>query len=105
MIYKNDDYRAVLAMEEDRTGNYGRSYDDYGGSYDDFDGYDGYNGYAKCGGYDGYEKYGGGYGDVYDEDVKECPVCGALYPEKFYIDDDEECVGCDICVHEVDELY
>lgn len=46
----------------------------------------------------------GGY-DCYDEDIKECPVCGALYPEKFYIDDDEECLGCNICVSEVEELY
>lgn len=27
MIYKNDDPMAVLAMERDRTGNYGNDYD------------------------------------------------------------------------------
>ena len=43
--------------------------------------------------------------DFYDNDIRECPVCGALYPENFYIDDDEECVGCDICIHEVEDLY
>ncbi len=44
-------------------------------------------------------------GDFYDEDIRECPVCGALYPEKFFLNDDEDCVGCDICVHEVFELF
>lgn len=66
MIYLNKDKRAELAMETDRTGN---------------------------------------YGDYYDEDINECPICGALYPEKFYINDDEDCIGCDICVHAVYELY
>lgn len=66
MIYSNTSPHAVLAMEIDRTAN---------------------------------------YGDYYDEDIRECPVCGALYPEKFYINDDEDCIGCDICIHEVSELY
>ncbi len=47
----------------------------------------------------------GNFDDCYDEDVRECPVCGALYPEKFFINDDEDCIGCDICIHAVDELY
>lgn len=43
--------------------------------------------------------------DIYDEDINECPVCGAIYAEKFYLDDDYECVGCNICIHEVGELF
>ena len=43
--------------------------------------------------------------DIYDEDIKECPVCGAIYAEKFYLDEDYECVGCDMCIREVGELY
>lgn len=45
------------------------------------------------------------YGDCYDEDIRECPVCGALYPERFFLNDDEDCIGCDICVHTVYELF
>lgn len=47
----------------------------------------------------------GDCGDYYDEDIRVCPVCGALYPEKFYINDDEDCIGCDFCIYAVDELY
>lgn len=68
MIYSNDDPAAILAMERDRTGNYG---DDY------------------------YE----------DDDTQRCPICGAYAPEHFYIDNDEECVGCSECVYKTDILY
>ena len=44
-------------------------------------------------------------GDFYDRDIHECPVCGALYPSYFYMNDDEECVGCEMCVTRVSELY
>ena len=50
----------------------------------------------------GDDYYGG---DIYDEDINECPVCGALYPEYFYMNDDEECVGCAFCVSKVMELF
>lgn len=45
------------------------------------------------------------FGDYYDEDIRECPICGALYPEKFFLNDDEDCIGCDFCVHSVYELF
>jgi len=43
--------------------------------------------------------------DIYDEDINECPVCGAIYAEKFYMNEEYECVGCDMCIREVGELY
>lgn len=46
----------------------------------------------------------GGIYDTYDEDVRECPVCGGLYPKYFYVNKDDECVGCTICVTEMDFL-
>lgn len=48
----------------------------------------------------------GHYGeDDYCEDYEnECPICGAVNPEHFYINDDEECVGCYECLHRVYEL-
>ncbi len=49
----------------------------------------------------GDDYYGG---DIYDEDVNECPVCGALYPGYFYMNDDEVCVGCEMCVTKVMEI-
>ncbi len=73
MRYSNDDPRAVIAMELERTGGYG-DYSDYG----DFCDYDG-------------------------ETV--CPVCGAVDPEHFYMNDDEECVGCYECLHRVYDLF
>ena len=67
MIYRNDDPRAMIALEEERTGNYG----DY------------YN----------------------DRDMKYCPCCGAYEPDHFFMNDDEECIGCYECVHVVYDLF
>lgn len=51
----------------------------------------------------------GNYGDDYipmDEDCHlVCPICGAREPEYFYLDDDEECIGCTECVYKTDVLY
>ncbi len=66
MIYSNDDPMAILAMELERTDNYG----------------------------DGDE-----FGDV------KCPICGAFEPEYYYMDEDEECVGCSECVYKTDVLF
>ncbi len=46
------------------------------------------------------------YGDGFEEDYTEtCPVCGAVSPEHFFMNDDEECVGCYECLHRVYELF
>ena len=37
-----------------------------------------------------------------DEKAYICPVCGAEEPEKFYIDDIRDCVGCSECISEAD---
>ena len=37
---------------------------------------------------DNYGEY-----DSYDGETV-CPVCGAFEPEHYYINDDEECIGC-----------
>ncbi len=68
MIYSNDDPMAILAMEMERTGNYG-----------------------GC--------------DEYCGDEMKCPVCGAYEPEYYYLDDDEECIGCSECVYRTDVLF
>ncbi len=48
----------------------------------------------------------GYYGDCFGEENTDiCPVCGAYAPEHFYMNDDEECVGCYECVHRVYELF
>ena len=49
----------------------------------------------------------GNYGADYDDDSSDyvCPVCGATEPEHYYLDDDEECIGCSECVHKTDFLY
>ncbi|MBQ8301634.1 MAG: hypothetical protein IJX57_06700 [Clostridia bacterium] len=67
MIYSNDDPMAIIAMEIERTGNYGD------------------------------------YAD--DTDTSKCPVCGAYEPEYYYLDDDEECIGCSECVYRTDVLF
>ena len=41
---------------------------------------------------DNYGEY-----DSYDGETV-CPVCGAFEPEHYYINDDEECIGCSECV-------
>ncbi len=46
------------------------------------------------------------FGDYYDEtSTKYCPVCGAYEPDHFFMNDDEECVGCYECVHVVYDLF
>lgn len=68
MIYSNDDPMAIVAMEIERTANYG----DYG--YD-------------------------------DTDNIRCPVCGVDAPEFYYLNDDEECIGCTECIYKTDVLF
>lgn len=48
----------------------------------------------------------GNYGeyDACDEETV-CPVCGAFEPEHYYINDDEECIGCSECVRKSDVMY
>lgn len=49
---------------------------------------------------------GSGYcGDYCEERDDICPVCGAIGPEHFFMNDDEECVGCYECLHRVYELF
>ena len=36
--------------------------------------------------------------EIFSEN-KHCPVCGGESPEKFYINDNEECIGCKFCVY------
>ena len=45
----------------------------------------------------------GNYGD-YDDTAQKCPVCGAEAPEYFYLNEDEECIGCSHCVYRADFL-
>lgn len=66
MIYSNDDPMAILAMEIERTGN---------------------------------------YGECDNDSTVKCPVCGAYDPEYYYLDDDEECIGCSECVYKSDVLF
>ncbi len=49
----------------------------------------------------------GNYGADYDDGSEEsrCPVCGALEPNHYYLDDDDECIGCSDCIHESDTPY
>lgn len=66
MIYSNDDPMSILAMELERTEN---------------------------------------YGDGDETDVMKCPVCGTREPEYYYLDDDEECLGCSECVYRTEVLF
>ena len=66
MIYSNDDPMALLAMELERTGNYGDE-----------------------------EEYESGY----------CPVCSTYNPEYFYLNSEDECIGCTECVCKTDTLF
>ena len=68
MIYSNDDPRAILAMEMERTGNYGEM-------------------------------------NYCEDNAVRCPVCGAYEPEYYYLDDNEECIGCTECVYKTDVLF
>ena len=48
----------------------------------------------------------GNYGEDYYDDTptQYCPICEACEPEYFYINDDDECVGCSECVHKEYDL-
>ncbi len=46
-----------------------------------------------------------GYGDCDYESDEKCPVCGVYGPEYYYLDDDEECIGCSECVYKSDVLF
>lgn len=53
---------------------------------------------ARLGDYGGYDtEYGGG--------ELVCPICGMYEPDLFYINDEEECVGCSGCVYSSDRPY
>lgn len=65
MIYSNDDPMAILAMEAERTAN---------------------------------------YGDCDEAIVEKCPVCGAYELEYYYLNEDEECIGCSECIHKTDVI-
>lgn len=65
MIYANDDPMALIAMEMDRTGN---------------------------------------YGDCDEVGEQKCPICDAYEPEYYYLDKDEECIGCSECIYRTDVL-
>ncbi len=45
--------------------------------------------------------------DDYEEESKVwvCPVCGFYEPDSFYINDNEECVGCSACVYSSEYPY
>ena len=51
---------------------------------------------ARTDNYGEYDSYDGG---------TVCPVCGAFEPEHYYINDDEECIGCSECVRKSDVMY
>ena len=48
----------------------------------------------------------GNYGedDYYEEEYEDCPVCGCTAPYEFYIDINNECVGCSECVQRTESL-
>lgn len=49
----------------------------------------------------------GNYGGDYEPEcyAARCPICGAYEPEYYYLDDDEECIGCTECVYKTDVLF
>ena len=48
---------------------------------------------ARCGDYGEYT------GSGFYREIPVCPVCGARDQEVFYINDNDECVGCRCCVY------
>lgn len=34
-----------------------------------------------------------------------CPVCGVMSPEYYYMNEDEECIGCCECVYRSEVLF
>ncbi len=51
---------------------------------------------------DGYGAVRGGFGGYERE---KCPVCGDSDPEHYYMNEDEECVGCSECLYKTDVLF
>lgn len=47
----------------------------------------------------------GNYGDCYDAVEERCPKCGARDPEFFYLDEDDECIGCTDCIRRTRTLF
>lgn len=47
----------------------------------------------------------GYYGDYDDGRSYSCPCCGAPEPDAFYVNDEEECVGCSECVYASDKPW
>lgn len=54
--------------------------------------------YARTGGYgeDKYDRIGTSF---------SCPCCGAYEPDVFYMNDDDECIGCSECVYASERPY
>lgn len=46
----------------------------------------------------------GNYGDCYEVGEQKCPICSTIDPAYFYLDEDEECIGCSECVYRTDVL-
>ena len=51
---------------------------------------------ARTGYYGDYESGGNTFA---------CPCCGAAEPDVFYVNDEEECVGCSECVYASDRPW
>lgn len=49
--------------------------------------------------------YYGEFGSYGMQDDSVCPCCGAENPSGFYMNDDDECVGCAACVRMSEALY
>ncbi len=49
----------------------------------------------------------GRYGEDYysEREVQRCPVCGAYEPDHYYLNDDEDCMGCSECLYRCDVLF
>lgn len=47
----------------------------------------------------------GYYGGEDLEEIPTCPCCGTENPEVFYINDNDDCVGCSSCVWASEVLF
>lgn len=47
----------------------------------------------------------GSYGEFDDREHEICPVCGCVKPDFYYMDEDEECLGCSECVYKTEYLF
>lgn len=45
----------------------------------------------------------GNYGD-YNDQYEVCPICGMHNPEYYYVNEDDDCIGCSECVYKTDFL-